>query len=146
MKRARLALTLIALPVLAAAQAVTYDTDQSFDDVIFGLESAILDQGLVIDHVSHTGEMLERTRADIGSDVVLFTDADVYSFCSATLSRKVMEADPMNVRFCPYTIFVMTRPDRPGTTTIGFNSYPDGAMKEVEALLDTIARGALGLD
>ncbi|SNR48899.1 hypothetical protein SAMN06265370_1073 [Puniceibacterium sediminis] len=145
MKKFILALTLVAAPALAQ-DVVTYDTDQSFDDVTFGLESAIVDRGLVIDHVSRVGEMLERTRGDVGSDVVLFQDANVYSFCSAALSRKVMEADPMNIRFCPYDIFVMTRPDTPDTTTIGFRSFPDGEMKEVETLLDGIARAAIGLE
>ncbi len=125
---------------------ITYDTDESFDDVTFGLESAILDEGLVIDAVSHTGEMLERTRADLGSDVTLFLQADVYSFCSAKLSREVMEDDIMNIVFCPYDIFVMTRPETPDTTTIGFRTFPDGAMKKIEALLDGIARTAIGLD
>mgnify|MGYP005989104919 FL=1 len=82
-----------------AGDLVSYDTAQSFDDVIFGLESAIIDAGLVVDHVSRPGEMLERTRGDVGSDVVLFDDADVYSFCSASLSREVMEADPLNIMF-----------------------------------------------
>ena len=31
---------------------VYYTTDQSFDDVTFGLENAIIDEGLVIDHVA----------------------------------------------------------------------------------------------
>ncbi len=148
MKNAILAAALCAcLPVAAAAEdVVTYATADTFDDVVFGLESAILDHGLVIDSVSHTGEMLERTRADVGSDVVLFTAADVYSFCSASLSRKVMEADPMNIRFCPYDIFVMVRPETPDETVIGYRSFPDGPMKEVEALLDSIARSAVGLD
>ncbi len=147
MTRLLAAFALALLPQLAQAQgAVTYETDQSFDDVIFGLESAILDAGLVIDSVSHTGEMLERTRADLGSDVVLFSEADVYSFCSAALSRKVMEADPMNIRFCPYDIFVLVRPDAPDTTVIGFNRYPDGPMQEVQTLLDGIARAAIGLE
>ncbi|MGY9047812.1 hypothetical protein P775_20590 [Puniceibacterium antarcticum] len=145
MKRLILALTIMGAPALAQ-DVITYDTEQSFDDVIFGLESAILDRGLVVDHVSHTGEMLERTRADLGSDMVLFTQADVYSFCSASLSRKVMEADVMNIQFCPYDIFVMVQTDTPDKTTIGFRSFPEGAMKEVEALLDGIARGAIGLD
>lgn len=129
-----------------AQDMVTYQTEQGFDDVVFGLESAILDQGLVIDHVSHVGDMLERTRADVGSDVVLFEKADVYSFCSATLSRKVMEADPMNIRFCPYDIFVATFADAPESAVVGYRTMPEGAMKEVEALLDTIARSAAGLD
>ncbi|KUF10433.1 hypothetical protein [Pseudoponticoccus marisrubri] len=136
----------LAATAASAGDVITYDTDQSFDDVIFGLESAILDEGLVIDSVSHTGAMLERTRADLGSEVVLFEAADIYSFCSAKISRAVMEADPMNIRFCPYDIFVFVRPDTPDTTTIGFQAFPEGPMKQVEALLDGIARAAIGLD
>ncbi|MEC8042132.1 MAG: DUF302 domain-containing protein, partial [Pseudomonadota bacterium] len=66
---------------------ISYTTNQDIDDVIFGLENAILDEGLVIDGTSHVGDMLERTRADVGSDVILFEKAEVYSFCSAKLSR-----------------------------------------------------------
>ena len=140
MTRLLAAFALALLPQLAQAQgAVTYETDQSFDDVIFGLESAILDAGLVIDSVSHTGEMLERTRADLGSDVVLFSEADVYSFCSAALSRKVMEADPMNVAHCPYGIFVAETGDG---VFIGRRDYPAGIMDKVEAMLDAIIEEA----
>jgi uncharacterized protein (DUF302 family) len=147
MKRIFLAVALIFGAQTSLAQdMVTYKTDQSFEDAVFGLESAILDQGLVVDHVSHVGEMLERTRTDVGSDVVLFGQADVYSFCSATLSRKVMEVDPMNIRFCPYGIFVAELPNEPGMVTIGYRTMPEGAMKEVEALLDAMARSAVGLD
>lgn len=128
------------------ADMVTYMTDESYEDVLFGLENAILDQGLIVDAISHVGEMLERTRADVGSDVVLFLDADVYSFCSAKVSRKVMEQDPTNIRFCPYDIFVSRAPATPDTVTIGYRSMPEGPMKEVEALLDAITRSAIGLD
>ena len=147
MKRllASLALTLAASTALAA-DMITYDTDQSFDDVTFGLESAIVDAGLVIDHVSHTGDMLERTKGDVGSDVTLYLHADIFSFCSAQISREVMEADPMNIVFCPYDIFVMVRPDTPDITTIGFRRFPDGPMKQVEALLDSLARAAIGIE
>lgn len=144
------ALALSTAPALAAgvvsADVVSYDTEQSFDDVVFGLENAIIDAGLVVDHVSHVGEMLERTRADVGSDVVLFDQADVYSFCSAKLSRQVMEADPMNIRFCPYDIFVMVRHDAPETTTIGFRAFPEGEMQTIHELLDGLARAAIGME
>lgn len=140
-----LSLCLVATPGLAR-DMVTYTTDQSFDDVTFGLENAILDEGLVIDHVSHTGEMLERTRADVGSDVVIFDEADVYSFCSAKLSREVMEADWQNLMFCPYTIFVAVRHDTPDETIIGFRSYPEGEMQKIEALLDGIVKAAIGAE
>ena len=147
MKRllATLALTIAASSV-SAADMITYDTDQSFDDVTFGLENAIIDAGLVIDHVSHTGDMLERTKGDVGSDATLFLGADIYSFCSAKISREVMEANPMNVVFCPYDIFVIVRPDTPEVTTIGFRTFPQGPMKSVEALLDGIAKAAIGIE
>jgi len=133
----------LSAPAQAADGVVTYETDDSFEDAVFALENAILDQGLVIDSVSHTGEMLERTKADVGSTVTLFDQADVYSFCSAALSRKVMEADPMNIRFCPYDIFVMQQPG--AKVTVGYRTFPDGPMQEVQALLDTIAKSAAGL-
>lgn len=138
--------TVLSAGMALAGDAITYTTEDSFDDVIFGLESAIEGRGLVIDSISHTGDMLERTREATGSDVVLFEKADIYGFCSASLSRKVMEADFTNVRFCPYHIFVYVRPDVPDETVIGFQSFPEGAMKEIEALLDGIAREAVGLD
>ncbi|MDY6860958.1 MAG: DUF302 domain-containing protein [Pseudomonadota bacterium] len=139
------AIALLATPVLAQ-NAITYSTSDSFDDVVFALENAVLGQGLVIDSVSHTGDMLERTKADVGSDVTIFTKADIFSFCSAALSRKVMEADYTNVRFCPYDIFVYVRPDKPDETVVGFSTFPEGPMQEVQALLDTIAREAAGAD
>ncbi|MCE8517288.1 DUF302 domain-containing protein [Ruegeria pomeroyi] len=127
----------------SAQDAVTYTTTENFEDVTFGLESAIVGRGLVIDSVSHVGDMLERTRADVGSDVVLFEDAKVFSFCSAALSRKVMEADPMNIVFCPYGIFVAKQPGS-DEVTIGFRQFPEGPMQEVQTLLDEIAREAIG--
>ena len=136
-----LAATLIVAAQAAAAQeVVSYTTDQSFDDVAFGLETAIVNEGLVIDHVSHVGEMLERTRADVGSDVVLFTNADAYSFCSAKVSREVMEADPMNIAHCPYGIFVT---ERGGKVQIGYRNFPEGEMQEVQSFLDGIVQEAL---
>ena len=90
--------------------------------------------------------MLERTREAVGSDVVLFDEADVYSFCSAQLSREAMEADPMNIGFCPYDIFVMVRHDAPDTTTIGFRAYPEGEMQKIHDLLDGLARSAIGME
>lgn len=138
---AALALGLALSTSLAHANdaAITYTYDGSFDDATFAVEDAIISKGLVIDHRSHTGEMLERTRADVGSDVVLFEAADVFLFCSATVSRQVMEADPANIVYCPYSIYVA---DRGGEVTIGFPDYPDGSMQPVEDLLTEIVEAA----
>ena len=145
MKRLLLSATFALAAAAAHAEGMTtYTVDEAFDDVVFSVESAILEQGLVIDSVSHVGDMLERTKEDVGSDVTVFLKADVFNFCSASVSRKVMEADPMNIQFCPYGIFVMQMPDSPDQTTVGYRQMPDGPMKEVEALLDGIVKEAVG--
>ena len=131
-----------ALPAVTAAEGiVTHSFDGTFDDATFAVEAAIIGQGLVIDHVSHVGEMLNRTGADVGSDVEIFREADVFTFCSATVSRAVMEADPMNIGYCPYGIFVAETGDG---VMIGYRAYPDGPMDMVENLLAGIVKDALG--
>ncbi|MCQ0091728.1 DUF302 domain-containing protein [Roseovarius sp. M141] len=133
-------LALGAAPAVAADQAVTYPFEGSFDDAAFAVENAIVGRGLVVDYVSHTGEMLNRTGADVGSTKELFVEADIFLFCSAQLSRQVMEADPMNIAHCPYGIFVA---DQGGDVMIGYRTYPDGPMQDVQAMLDEIVKAAL---
>jgi uncharacterized protein (DUF302 family) len=136
-------LLIAASATLAAAQdaSTTYTYDGTFEDAAFSVESAIVGKGLVIDYVSHVGEMLNRTGGDVGSDVELFKEADIFVFCSAVVSRKVMEADPMNIAHCPYGIFVA---DHGGEILVGYRNYPEGPMQEVQALLDGIVNEALG--
>lgn len=133
-------MTLFASTANADGQATTYPFEGSFEDATFAIESAIVGRGLVIDYVSHTGEMLNRTGADVGSTKELFEEADIFLFCSAQLSRKVMEADPMNLAYCPYGIFVA---DQAGEVMVGYRNYPEGAMQEVQALLDAIVKEAM---
>jgi uncharacterized protein (DUF302 family) len=130
---------LMAVPAMAQ-EAVTYPFNGSFDDATFAVESAILDRGLVIDLTSHVGDMLNRTGADVGSDVTIFEAADIFLFCSATLSREVMEADPMNIAHCPYGVFVA---EREGEVMVGYRTYPEGEMQKVQAFLDEIVQDAL---
>lgn len=129
------------MAVSASAQdAVIYDYNGSFDDATFSVEGAIVGQGLVIDYISHAGEMLNRTGADLGATKEIFKAADIFLFCSAVVSRKVMEADPLNIVHCPYSIFVF---ENETGVKVGYRNYPEGPMKEVQALLDGIAREAI---
>lgn len=126
---------------LVAQEAITVPFDGSFEDATFAVESAIVGKGLVIDFVSHVGEMLNRTGADVGSDIEIFKAADIFIFCSAVISREVMEADPMNIAHCPYGVFVAETDDG---VVIGHRDYPDGAMQTVEDLLkDIVAEATL---
>jgi len=132
---------------------VTYSKSAKFEDVRDDLKLAIEAKGLVIDYQSFVNRMLERTGKDVGSARKLYLDAQAFVFCSAALSRKTMEADPANMAMCPYSIAVYTTAKEPGKVHVAYRRTwrPDGsaaskaALKEVEALLDAIAREALGL-
>ena len=122
-----------------ADEAVTTKFNGDFDDAKFAVESAILDRGLVIDYVSHVGDMLNRTGEDVGGAEMLFKAADIFIFCSAVVSREVMEADPMNIVHCPYGIFVAENDEG---VMIGQRTYPDGPMQRVQSLLAEIVAEA----
>lgn len=134
-----------------AADPVTFTVKAPFEDVRFDLESAIINRGLVVDHTSHVGEMLARTKEDVGGTKDVFGNGDVMLFCSAALSRKVMEADPLNIAFCPYAVFAFDTPDAPGEVTVGYMPLTErgsdaskASIAEVNALLDELAREAAG--
>ena len=135
------AFLVVAASAATAREAITYPYEGSYEDATFAVETAIVNKGLVIDYVSHVGDMLNRTGQDVGSDVKIFDEAQIYLFCSAVVSREVMEADPMNIVHCPYNIFVM---EREGKVTSGHHDYPDGPMDKVEQLLKSIVNEAQG--
>ncbi len=141
MIRLATALALLGASTAVAQEAVTYGFDGSYDDATFAVETAIVGKGLVIDYVSHVGDMLNRTGADVGSSEMLFDNAQIFIFCSAVVSRQVMEADPGNLVHCPYGIYVA---ERDGAVTIGHRDYPDGPMDAVETLLKEIVAEAGG--
>ncbi|MEM9911353.1 MAG: DUF302 domain-containing protein [Pseudomonadota bacterium] len=111
----------------------------AYEDARFAVETAIVNRGLVIDYVSHVGDMLIRTNEDVGGNEHLFSEAEIFVFCSAIVSRQVMEADPMNLAHCPYGIFVA---ERRGKVMIGYRDYPEGPMDLVEDMLADIVTEA----
>jgi uncharacterized protein (DUF302 family) len=129
---------------------VTYTKQGKFEDVRDDLKMAI--EGKVIDYHSHLNQMLERTGKDIGSAQKIYVDAQAFVFCSASLSRKMMEADAANAGMCPYSIVVYATAKEPGKVYVAYRRIgrPDGsaaskaALKEVDGLLDAIARQAAG--
>jgi uncharacterized protein (DUF302 family) len=129
-----------------------YTTQGKFDTVREDVEIAITGRGLVLDYVSHIGAMLERTGKDIGATKKVFDKAESLLFCSASVSRHTMEADPANIVFCPYSIVIYTLPQDPKTVYVGYRrpvstaAEPSkAALKEAEDLLDGIVREALNL-
>jgi uncharacterized protein (DUF302 family) len=127
--------------VADAKQFVVLSAKAKFEEVRDELKLAIEQRGLVIDHESHIGTMLERTGKDLGSARRIYLGAQAFSFCSAVLSRKTMEADPANIAFCPYVLVVYETLQKPGIVNVSYRR----SLPEVEKLLGGIAREALGL-
>ena len=122
----------------------------SFDNVRDDVEMAITDRGMVINNVSHVGEMLERTGKDLGETKQIFIQAEVLEFCSAVISRKMMEPDPDNIVFCPYTISVYVVPDKPDEVRVAYRKpqivgapASQKGLKAVDDLLYGIVQDAL---
>ncbi len=132
---------------------VTYSKKAKFEDVRDDLKLAIESKGLVIDYHAHINQMIERTGKDVGSTRRIYVDLQAFVFCSAVLSRKMMEADAANAAMCPYSITVYARASEPDRVHVAYRRpwRPDGsaaskaALKEVETLLDGIARSSLGM-
>ena len=148
-------LAAICTPAFAADPhpVVAYSKQAKFEDVRDDLKAAIEAKGLVIDYHSFVNRMLERTGKDVGSSKKLYLDAQSFVFCSAALSRKMMEADPANVAMCPYSMVVYATAQEPGKVYVAYRRpwRPDGsaaskaALAEVDSLLDSLAREAVGL-
>lgn len=131
-------------------EIVTYrKAGSSFDDVKLDITDAITNRGLVVDFNGNVGGMLARTGKDVGSTREVYKNAEYFSFCSAKLSRDMMEADAANAAFCPYLMFVYEVASTPGEIVIGYRKLPvtgnDASVKAfaaINTLLDGIAKKA----
>ena len=122
-----------------------YTVEGEFTDVRMDIEMAITDRGMVINNVSHIGNMLARTGKDIGAGKQIFKKAEALEFCSATISRRMMETDPHNIVFCPYIIAIYTLPAESNKVYVAFRRpLPVGSaesrqsLEAVEKLLEEI--------
>ena len=127
-----------------------YQTKGAYSDVRQNLEDAIIDRGLVVDLRGEIGKMLERTGAVLGSDEKLYTDAEFFTFCSAKLSRKMIEADPHNIGYCPYIVFVYEMTSEPGTIHVGYrrplirgSQASKAALLSIDEFLDEIVQESI---
>jgi len=136
----------------AEAQTITrYSAQANFDAVKEEILFAIQGRGLVVDHTSYIGNMLDRTAKDVGAGKRVYAKAESVQFCSAVVSRKTMEVDPVNIAFCPYAIAFYVTVDDPKTVHVVFRRIAGAgseasreSLGEVDKLLDGIAREALG--
>lgn len=119
----------------------------TYEDVRADLESAIIKEGLKIDYTGNIAGMLQRTGPDVGSNQPVYQNAEFFTFCSAKLSRAMMEADPANMAQCPYVVFMYQRAATVKEVTVGYRKVAvagRGAktLEEINKLLDRVVKAA----
>lgn len=129
-----------------------YTVEGVYAEVLQDTADAIVNHGFKIDYRGYIGDMLARTGPDVGSTKKIYVDAQLLQFCSAVYSRRTMEADPANIAYCPYVIFVYERADKPGRVHVGFrrldaegSAASRSALGAVNDLLDAIVREGAGM-
>lgn len=139
---------------LAANDLTIVSKQGKFEDVRDDLVMAVEGRGLKINHTNHISDMLDRTGAAVGDTRQVYVKAEQVEFCKADLSRDIMEADPANIVFCPYTISIYTRPSEPGRVYLAYrkpvafddNPASNKALGEIDAMmkgiLDDAVKGA----
>jgi len=144
--------SIAAQPAIVKAEPIRVlrSTKDDFENIRENINDAIADRGIKINNVAHIGHMLARTAADVGGTKQVYKEAESVEFCSSTISRATMEADPHNISYCPYIISVYVTPEQPDTVYISYRKPPlvgDQAsidsLKAVGDLLDGIVNDAL---
>lgn len=140
----------VSLPALAGGPySVVFKVQGAYQDVRDNVQMAIEGKGLKITNTNHIGDMLERTGQDIGETRKVYEHAEQFEFCSATVSRHMMEADPHSIVMCPYSVVVYQVPgDRnvyvayrkpPATRNVALKKQ----LAELEKLLTEIIKDAM---
>jgi uncharacterized protein YabN with tetrapyrrole methylase and pyrophosphatase domain len=83
--------------------------------------------------------MLDRTGKDVGSAKRVYDKAETFEFCSASISRKMMEAAASNIVNCPYSIAVYAVPGEPGRVHLAYRRPLPGLAGVGKLLREIVA-------
>lgn len=128
-------------------RTVTGEYEQVWED----LQTALSDRGLAVSSISRVGEMLVRTGTSFEDAKKIFNQARGLVFCSAVLSRTMMETNPHFIAFCPYQIMVYSLPGQEGTVYLSYrrliwnNRQNQEPLEKIEQLLDGLVSEVIEL-
>ncbi|MGA7181345.1 MAG: DUF302 domain-containing protein [Thiobacillaceae bacterium] len=127
-----------------------FKTHGKFEDVRDMVVAAIEGRGLKINHTNYIADMLARTGRDLGATKQVYVNGEQFEFCSAKISREMMEADPHAIVMCPDIISVYTIPNDGDTVYIAYrkpaaskNKALRKALSDVDGLLSGIIKEAI---
>lgn len=134
------------LAFAAENYSVVFKAQGGYEEVRDLVQASIEAKGLKINSMNHIADMLERTGKDLGATKQVYSGGEQFEFCSARISREMMEADPHAIVMCPYIISVYTIPGDK-TVYVSFrkpapvnNPKLKKALAEVEKLLTEIIK------
>ena len=128
------------------AQAMVWQVEGDYEEVRDDLKDAIESRGMVISYISHAKAMLDRTGKDIGyPDTVYPHGAEIFLFCKADTSQKLVRVNPHHVVLCPYAIAVYDVAGEPGRVYLSYRVAPEDTpeYQPVERLLREIIEGVV---
>lgn len=134
------AIAALACAGVASATPVVSKTTGTFEEVKDNLTNALTNRGMVVNNVAHIGDMLARTGKDLGKAAPIYSKAEAIEFCSATISRKTMEANPHNIAYCPYAIAIYVLPKEPKTVYVTYRKPTGGDTKASKASLGEVEK------
>lgn len=126
---------------------VTKKVEGRFIEVAGNIRQSILGKGLNIAHTLPASGMLGRTGPAFGYKEQVYLDAEIFEFCSASISHKLSRSNPDNIVLCPFTISVYVLNSDPTNVRISYR-IPTGRpgseeiVKEVVALIESIIEDA----
>ena len=115
---------------------VTIKVEGTFEDVSANVRSAIVGKGINISNTLAASDMLNRTGPDFGYTDDVYTHAEIYEFCSASLSHKLARKHPDNIVLCPFTISVYVVTGEPDVVRLSYR-IPTG-KPGTESIVDEI--------
>jgi uncharacterized protein (DUF302 family) len=110
-----------------------FKTQGDFETVRDTVAAAVEGQGLKITHINKISGMLDNTAAAVGDAKKIYLNAEQMEFCSATVSRQMMAADPHNIVACPYIISVYNLPGDARTIYVAYRKPPLGNSPKAKA-------------
>jgi uncharacterized protein (DUF302 family) len=131
-------LSLISLAAVAAEDPiVSTKIKGDFHDVANNIRTAIIGKGISIAHTLHASDMLNRTGRDYGYKTNTYADAEIFEFCSASISHKLSRQNPDNIVLCPFTISVYTLANEAGYVHLSYRK-PVGRPGSEEIVSEVI--------
>lgn len=111
----------------------------AYADARIALLDALIEEGLAPPAVSQFGAMLQRSAADLGYPPDLYSDAEIFSFCSVKISSMLVREDRRHIALCPLTIALYTLPDKSGRVFLAYRP-PDVTTAAAALARELLAR------